>query len=338
MNMKHRLMIACLCSLPVGFSILSARLIGATTFQSQQSTTQSEDVRTLAPGATVELEISGGQSHIWRIFLSSGDYLRLSVDRKRINIVAELFAPGQSRQSGDKPLLCAADGNVITSHQGVSVFSYIAEAPGSYSLEIHASNKESALKRYTVNVEELRPAAPEDKIRVMAERAELEGVRTRSSVTLEERRQTIAHYERSLALWRESGDSKSELRLLQRIINQYHQLGELQIALGYASKGIEIAQALNERYQEANLNGQLGNLYLELGNSQQALDAYSQARQSFANLSARYGEATMIENIGISYHLLGDPQRAIGYFHQAASTFSSLRQKPMECKSLNDIA
>jgi hypothetical protein len=53
MNMKHRLMIACLCSLPVGFSILSARLTGAATFQSQQSTNQSEDVRTLSPGAGV---------------------------------------------------------------------------------------------------------------------------------------------------------------------------------------------------------------------------------------------------------------------------------------------
>src|SRR4029453_2979847 len=100
MNMKHRLMLACLCSLPVGFSILSARLTGAATFQSQQSTNQSEEVRTLAPGATFEREISGGQSHIWQIFLSSGDYLRLSVGKKQIIIKAELYAPGQSRQSG----------------------------------------------------------------------------------------------------------------------------------------------------------------------------------------------------------------------------------------------
>src|SRR5215813_3450607 len=157
MNMKHRLMIACLCSLPVGFSILSARLTGAAAFQSQQSTNQSKDVQTLAPGVPVEREISGGQSQIWQIFLSSGDYLRLSVDSKRINIVAELFAPGQSRQSGDKPLLSTDYGNVLTSHQGESVFSYVAESSGSYSLEIHASNKEPAPKRYTVKIEEQRP-------------------------------------------------------------------------------------------------------------------------------------------------------------------------------------
>jgi hypothetical protein len=46
MNMKHRLMIAFLYSLPVGFSIFSARLTGAAAFQSQQSTNQFEDVRT----------------------------------------------------------------------------------------------------------------------------------------------------------------------------------------------------------------------------------------------------------------------------------------------------
>ncbi len=338
MNMKHRLMIACLCSLPIGFSILSARLTGAATFQSQQqSTNQSEDARTLAPGATVEQEISGGQSHKWKIFLSSGDYLRLSVDSKQINIMAELYAPGQSRQSGDKPLLSTADGNVLTSHQGVSVFSYVAESSGSYSLEINASNKEPAPKRYTVKVEEQRPAAPQDKIRVLAERAELEGVRTRESATMEQRRQTIANYERSLALWGELGDRKSELRLLQRLVNQYNQLGDLQIALSYAGKGIEIAQALDEHYGEANLSGMLGGLYLDLGNNQKALDAFSHARQTFASLSRRYGEAVAIENIGTTYILLGDPQRAIEYYSQAASTFSSLGHKPMECQALNNL-
>jgi CHAT domain-containing protein len=336
--MKHRLMIVCLCSLPVGFSILSARLTGAATFQSQQSTNQSEDVRTLAPGATVEREISGGQSHIWQIFLSSGDYLRLSVGKKQINIKAELFAPGQSRQSGDKPLLSTADGNVLTSHQGVSVFSYVAESSGSFSLEIQASNKEPAPKLYTVKLEEQRPAAPEDKIRVAAEKAELEGVRTRDSVTMEERRLTIAHYERSLALWRELGDRSSELRLLQRLANQHIQLGELQIALSYAGKGIEIAHALDERYQEANLTGMLGGLYLDLGDNQKALDAFSHARQTFGSLSRRYGEAVAIENIGTIYQLLGDPQSAIEYYQQAASTFSSLRQKPMECQALSKLA
>jgi len=302
------------------------------------SSQQSDDPRILAPGVPVEREISGGQSHIWQIFLSSGDYLRLSVDSKRVNIEAELYAPRQSRQSGDKPLLSAVDGNVLTSHQGVIVFSYVAESSGSYSLEILASNKESEPKQYTVKIEEQRPAAPQDKIRVLAERAEMEGVRTRDSITMEERRRTIAHYERSLSLWRELSDRKSELRLLQRLINQYNQLGDLQIALSYAGKGIEIAQALDERYQEANLTGMLGGLYLDLGDNQKALDAFSQARQAFASLSRRYGEAVAIENIGTIHHLLGDPQSAIEYYQQAASTFSSLRQKPMECQALSNMA
>jgi CHAT domain-containing protein len=333
--MKYHLIIACLFSLSIASATLSSQPVADDA--TAQSPQQSEDVRTLAPGAPVQREISGGQSHIWRIFLSSGDYLRLSVDKKRISIKAELFAPGQSRLSGDKPILSTADGYVLATHHDVFVFSHIAENSGNYSLEILASNKESATKQYTVKMEEPRPAGPEDKLRVLAERAELEGVRTRGSVTMEQRRQTIASYERSLALWRELCDRKSELRLLQRIVNQYYQLGDLQIALSHAIKGFEIAQALGDRYQEANLLGQLGNLYLDLGNSQQALDAYSRARETFASLSSRYGEATMIDNIGITYHLLGDPQRAIGYFHQAASAFSSLRQKSMECKSFNDL-
>src|SRR5215813_12010716 len=86
-----------------------------------QETRQSQ---TLAHGVPVEHALAAGQSQTWQISLSEGDYLRLSVESKPATVAAELFAPGQSRQSGDKPLLSVADGNVLTLHQ-TSVFSII---------------------------------------------------------------------------------------------------------------------------------------------------------------------------------------------------------------------
>ena len=281
--------------------------------------------QTLTPGVPVESEITAGRSLTWRIILSAGDYLRLLVDVKGADVAVELFAPGQSRQSGDKPLFSVAAGNVRIDHQ-MRIFSLIAESSGTYRLEVFASNKETTSKRYevTARIKEQRPATPHDRTRVEAERAELEAARTSDFATLKQRRQAIANYERALALWRESGERREEFGILQILGDQYSQLGELQIALNYKTRAIQIAQSIGDRDQEANLLVGLGSLHKDSGNYQKALDNYSQARQIFASSSSRFGEALAIEAIGTIYLLLGDPQRAIENFTQSASIFSSM--------------
>src|SRR5215510_5946014 len=294
--------------------------------------------QTLTPGVPVDSEVTAGQSLTWRITLSASDYLRLLVDVNSADLAVELCAPGQSRQSGDKPLFSVAAGNVLIDHQ-TRIFSLIAESSGTYRLEVFASNKEAASKRYevTAQIKEQRPATPRDRTRIEAERAELEAARTSDLATLKQRRQAIANYERALGLWRESGERREELGVLQILGDQYSQLGELQIALNYKNQAIQIAQAIGDRDQEANLLVELGSLHKDSGNYQKALDNYSQARQIFASSSSRFGEALAIEAIGTIYLLLGDPQRAIENFTQSASIFSSMGTKSSECNALNNL-
>ncbi len=299
---------------------------------------ETDQPQTLALGALVESEIAAGQSLTWPISLSAGDYLRLLVDVKSADIVVELFAPGQSRQSGDKPLFSLAAGNVLTDHQ-TQIFSLIAEASGNYGLEVVASNKEDPSKRYEVKarIKERRPATPRDRTRIEAERAELEAARTSDSATLKQRRLAIASYERALALWRELGERRDELGILQILGNQYSKLGALEIALNYNNQAIQIAQAIGDSYQQANLLMGLGGLHKDSGNYQKALDNYSQARQIFAGSSSSFGGALAIEAIGVIYLLLGDPQRAIENFEQALPAFSSVGVKSREVNALNNL-
>src|SRR5262245_34313312 len=74
-----------------------------------------------------------------------------------------------------------------------------------------------------------QPATPRDRTRIEAERAESEAARTSDSATLEQRRRAIANYEKALAIWRELGERREELRVLQILGNQYSQLGALEI-------------------------------------------------------------------------------------------------------------
>src|SRR5215510_8763415 len=128
--MKYHLMIACLCSLLIVLSTVTTRPSAAVyPSQSRLSSMQSEDVRALAPGAPVERDISSGQTHLWQVNLSAGDYLRLMVTRKTSKLAARLFAPGSKgvgRTDGTdtewdrRPLLSTIDQNVIFEHDSNS--------------------------------------------------------------------------------------------------------------------------------------------------------------------------------------------------------------------------
>jgi len=335
MKLKHHLTRACLCFLTVG-SVMNSSIppAKAMTDQPQQ---QSEEIRTLAPGATTEREISSGETHVWQINLTAGDYLRLIVTRKTVKLAASLFAPesdGANKTEGNsgvderKPLLSTTNRNVIFEHDSslrlISIFSFVAEVSGEYRLET-LLDKRLAQAQYEVKIDALRPATPGDRLRVAAERSELEGnLVVDGDTTLEGRLSAIAKYESSLALWRELGDRSGELKLLRKLASSYQQLGEIQTTLKYQSQAIQIARDLGDRYREADLTLTFGHIQRSLGYMQKALDAYQRARDIFAGLSARLGEASAIENIGGIYLALGEPRQALNCYEKALPTYLSV--------------
>ena len=336
MKMKHHLTRTCLCFLTVG-SVLNSSLPPTNAMRGQPHQ-HSEGIRTLAPGATIEREISSGETHVWQINLSAGDYLRLIVTRKTNKLAARLFAPesdGANKTEGNsgvderKPLLSTTNRNVIFEHDSSSslmaIFSFVAEVSGEYRLETLLPDKSLARAQYEVKINALRPATPGDRLRVAAERSELEGNLVLDlDTSLGGRLSVIAKYESSLALWRELGDRSGELKLLLKLVSSYQQLGEIQTALKYQSQAIQIARDLGNRYQEANLTLAFGHIQRSLGYMQKALDAYQRARDIFAGLSARLGEANAIENIGGAYLALGEPQQALNCYEKALPTYLSV--------------
>jgi CHAT domain-containing protein len=320
----------------------------AMTDQPQQ---QSEGIRALAPGATTEREISSGETHVWQINLSAGDYLRLIVTRKTAKLAASLFAPesdganraeGNSRVDERKSLLSTTNQNVIFEHDSSSrlmaIFSFVAEVSGEYKLETLLLDKSIARAQYEIKIDALRPATPGDRLRVAAERSELEGNLVLDvDTTLEGRLSVIAKYESSLALWRELGDRSGELKLLRKLVSSYQQLGEIQTTLKYQSQAIQIARDLGASYQEANLTLTFGHIQRSLGYMQKALDAYQRARAIFAGLSARLGEAIAIENIGGTYLALGEPRQALNCYDKALPTYFSVGEPFGQSNVLNSM-
>jgi len=289
---------------------------------------QAGDERELLPNTPIERELGSGEVHVYKITLGAATYLRLLITPRDINLQPQLIAPGGSENIGVP---------FFPNEKGTMFFSLVAESPGSYRLEIRATEDNAKAGRYEVKVEELRSATEQDRIRVAAEKAEGEGRTLANWALAEQERQGIAKYEEALALWRKLGENKGEMRTLSFLTTKYRQIGEPQTAFEYARQGIQIAQTLGDRYQEANLTIALGVLYKSSGENQKALDTFNQARQLFKNLSARYGEAIAVSQIGLTLNRIGELQEALRYLEEALPVFSSLRDGRNECYTLNSM-
>src|SRR5262249_42632908 len=93
----------------------------------------------LEPGKPVERELSGGQSHSYKITAISGRYLHIVVEQRGIDVAVALFAP-------DGKKICEVDGERAT--VGAERVLAIAEAAGPYRIEVRSAEKTAQTGRY----------------------------------------------------------------------------------------------------------------------------------------------------------------------------------------------
>jgi CHAT domain-containing protein/Tfp pilus assembly protein PilF len=281
----------------------------------------------LEPGKPVERELSGGQSHFYKIPLTSGQYLQVIVSQNGIDALVALFTP-DGKKIGD------VDSEKTTVRS--ETISAIAEAPGAYRIEVRSSEKAAQTGRYEIKIEELREATAEDKYRVAAESLCREADLLRQG-TLEEKRKGIEKYQEALELYRRAGDSREEAAALNNIGLIHHSLGEMQKALEKYSEALPIRRAIGDRRGEAIALDDIGIIYDSLGETQMALEKYSEALSIRRAIGDRRGEATTLNNIGAAYRSLGEMQKALEKYSEALSIRRAIGDRRGEATTLNNI-
>lgn len=136
-----------------------------------QSTTQqqitgaqnAQKATTLESGTPVERELAGGQEHGYQITLAEGQYARVVVEQRGIDLIVQLFAAdGKS----------IADFDVEIRIQGEEKIEVVSLAAGSYRLLIKAKYPRLPAGRYEIRLLEARHATPEDRLLDEARRLE----------------------------------------------------------------------------------------------------------------------------------------------------------------------
>jgi len=127
-----------------------------------------QDALPLELGKPVARELAGGQSHSYRITLTEGQYLRVIVEQRGIDVAVRLLGPD------DKQI---TESNSEIREQGEETLSQVAEVAGSYRLNVLAKQNEAPVGRYVIRIAELRAATEKDRALQEARKLSAEAVR-----------------------------------------------------------------------------------------------------------------------------------------------------------------
>ena len=287
------------------------------------------DVRELNLGAPIDRELAGGEAHSYRVLLTAGQYLHVTVEQKGIDVVVTLSGPeGQKITEVDGPF-----GTL-----GTEPVYAIAPTAGLHRLEVKALEAKAARGRYDVRVVELRESTIKDRFRIEAGQAFAEAESLRAQETATSLPKAIEKYSEALSLWRSGEDNKEEARTLNRIGSIHYTQGQYQKALEYYSKALPLWRAVGDRREEARTIHNFGTVYWLLGETQKGVEHYRLALPLWKAVEDRTGESLTLDAMGSAYNSLGRLEEAIDFHNQSLVLQRTTGERRNEATSLSNIA
>ena len=111
----------------------------------------------LVLGKSIERELLGATSHSYRVRVASGEYIRLIVDKRDLDILVKVFAQDSQKI------------HEFTSRRyGPTEVSWVAKSSGICRLDLGQLEASARAGRYELRIETIRAATPQDAISVTA--------------------------------------------------------------------------------------------------------------------------------------------------------------------------
>lgn len=284
---------------------------------------------TVTVGRPVAREIRGGEDHAYQVTLNAGQYARVVVEQKGIDVVLVLL------EGDGKPLL-KVDNN-LSGTRGLEIVSLLAEVGGVYRLNVRSLEEGASSGRYELRIEELRTATDADRKQVAAERPYFAGVQLQDKRTTESRRQALEKYGEALPLMREAGDRRGEAMTLTNIGTNYNGVSEPHKAVEPLDQALTIWRALGDRHLEAVTLSIRSRVYFALGDPHKALEFYNLALPVLHAVGDQSAEAVTLIQLGSIHTLFGEPQKALDHFAQALPLLRAVGTRRNEATLLNNM-
>lgn len=128
-----------------------AQAVASSEGSSQERATE---VRPLEDGKPIEREMNGGESHLYQIALATDQYLEVMIEQRGVDVAVALAGP-DGRILGEV--------NRAKGAKGAETLMFVADAPGTYRLEVRAAEKNATTGRYEAKIIALRTATAEER-------------------------------------------------------------------------------------------------------------------------------------------------------------------------------
>jgi CHAT domain-containing protein/Tfp pilus assembly protein PilF len=275
--------------------------------------------RSLEPGNTLQAAIAGGESHEYQFHLRAGEYARVVVEQRSVDLAVVCLGP-----AGQK--MFSLDSTVTGDAETVEL---IADASGEYHLRITAAELHAPNGRYEIALRDVRVSTDRESKRIAAARAFAAGMDSRKSETRDGFLQAIGHVEQALGDWRAAEDRVEEATSLYTIGLLYIEIADRQKALQYTTEAFEVAKTtLNNKVMGRALEA-IGRVHNSFGDKRKAIEYGDQALPMLRAAADRAGEANALDNAGVAYSGMGDKGKALVYYDQAGQIFRELQDRRM---------
>jgi CHAT domain-containing protein/tetratricopeptide (TPR) repeat protein len=285
-----------------------------------------EDELILIAGRPTGGEITGGATRSLKVVVRAGDFLRVGIEQRSIDLAVTLLAPG-----GEK--IVEADRYYKAPER---VFLLAAEG-GTYTLELRAKARSDLKGFYEVRIEESRSATPEDRERARAELLFDEATSLFRRGTVDLSRQAGLKYEEARAAFRRLDDKSGEAMSLAHAGAAYFFGDERRKGIEYQRQALAFSRAHTHRFAEAMSLRQLG-LVLSRDGDRQGILNLQQALEIFRTLGELTAVSITLDLIGSHYQAQRDTQQAISYFKQALFIQQQLGDMTGQAAELSSIA
>jgi CHAT domain-containing protein/tetratricopeptide (TPR) repeat protein len=323
----------------------------------------------LHDGFSQEREIRGGETQGYAVELQAGQFLRVTVQEKGIDVDVRLLDPQGT-------LVTMADSASFPPPQETEDLAAVAEHAGIHRLLVGASRKEIS-GQYLLRVDGPRVPEPADRTRTEAVTATWHGMNPPkggadgSLLSLErastlwnelgERRKmaqvlyflgrthdqlghfsdAAAAYQRSAAKWAEQAGPQSrdwEARVLHAAGYALKRAQRLDEAATCYQKALAITQEIGDETVEAAVLGNMGALAADQGEARRAIELELRGLELARKTKDDVTESGILANLALAYQLVAENQKAAQYQEEALLLARKLHDPRQEGLVHNNLA
>jgi CHAT domain-containing protein len=323
---------------------------------------------TLEPGRRLEGRIGGEEQTAYEVRLAKGDFAHVVVDQRGVDLIVSVRDPAGR---------LVVERDALTGAFGPEVVRFVAPSAGAYRVGLRVLDPHAVRDRFLIRLEARRPARPEDRPVLEAQRQSIEGARLRSIDDAASIPKATAALERAQALWHAAGDRYEEALAFYELGSVARGHGDNPLALKRFLTGLDLARAAGDRQLEARvcdsigltkvfigdaegaaavltrsmaLAQSVGDLQTEnearntlgwaesnLGHYQRAIEIYTQAIAVARSRKDRFGEAWPSNGLALAYLRIGERRKALTTYERALELWRSLEDRRGEVVALEDV-